>query len=348
MSRPAKRSLLSAGMLLCALCSVVQAVELGEKLAIHGYGNQDYFKSDGNDYLESAKGTWASITLALLFIATLSDRTKVWAQWHGSSESARIDWAFVDYQAGNDLTLRGGQIRLPMGLYNEERDVAFLQMSALRPALYQEPTEFVDESFRGASVVYGHPVGAGSLSWDAYVGQAVHRAEPETAVERFDRLTGGRVTYKTPIDGLRFMVSGYNSQGRDLALGTRSLKRVRVFSADYAAKNFDIKVESGTRDFFGRRANTYYLQAGYTLAEKWTPFIRYDYITTDKRLRNDPAFYQKTASVGVTYKTGSGVGLRVENHFNRGYALPVAAGNVEPGAGTARWNMLAASVFFVF
>ena len=178
------------------------------------------------------------------------------------------------------------------------------------------------------------------------MGQPVHD-EPGSA-KRFDRLTGGRLTYKTPLDGLQFMASGFGSQVRNIVSNTRSVKRVRVFSADYATGNLDLKAERGAVGVFGVKGSTYYLQAGYTLADKWTPFVRYDYITTDNARKSDPAFYQKTASVGLTYKFRNDAGVRLENHFNRGYALPVAAGNVAAGQGKARWNMLGASLFFVF
>lgn len=96
------------------------------------------------------------------------------------------------------------------------------------------------------------------------------------------------------------------------------------------------------------RSKAYYLQTGYTLAEKWTPYARYDYAATDDRLNNDPSFYQKIWVAGVGYKIGNNFNLRLEDHINRGYALPVASGEVAAGTGRKNWNLFAASINFIF
>lgn len=329
--------------------SAAHAVDLGDRLEIHGYGHQGYLRTSDNTYLGAdTNGTWDYNALALVFTAKIDDKSKVWAQLHSTSKRTRLDWAYYDYQVNNNLVARVGQMKTPIGFYNEIRDIEFLHLSTLNPALYNDASEIAHEAYRGAAVVYDHDFGGGSLSWDAYFGEVADPDAPVTLKNR--RLVGGRVTYKTPVDGLRFMVSAYNNKQEDTATAKKGAKKVWVLSADYTNNNWDLKAEYANvnNGLENKSGKTYYTQAGYTFAEKWTPYVRYDYITTDKTQSTDPSFYQKTVSLGVGYKINNSVSLRIENNWNRGYALPVASTEVTAGAGKTDWNMLAASVQFIF
>ncbi len=327
--------------------SAAQAVDVEDKMEIHVYGQQNYFQTNVNEYLGADRdGTWDNYAAAILFATKLDEKSKAWVLLHGTAHGVRVDWAFIDYQLTSNLMGRVGKIKKPVGLYNEIRDVQYLHISALQPALYQEASEMVDESYKGVALVYEAPLKIGGLSFDLYGGELdVHGGE-EGATEKYGRLMGGRVTYQTPIDGLKFMGSMYNSTVTDVEDAIKSNKKLSVLSADYTANNFDLKAEYADMKVFDEKANTYYLQAAYTFAEKWTPYLRYDYITTDVAKKSDPAHYQKTKTVGVGYKVNDSISVRVENHWNRGYALPVASGEVE--AGETDWKMFATSVNFIF
>lgn len=329
--------------------SAAHAVDLGDRVEIHGYGHQGYLRPNDNTYLGAdTNGTWDYNALALLFTAKIDDKSKVWMQLYGTSANMRLDWAFVDYQLTGNLTGRAGQIKAPIGLYNEIRDIKFLQLSTLQPILYQEAGEMAYEAYRGVAVVYNHDIGGGSLAWDAYLGQEVAFETSATLKNR--RLIGGRVTYKTPVDGLKFMVSAYNDKKENIATVEKGAVKTWILSTDYTANNWDIKAEYANKDngLENTKAKTYYLQAGYTFAEKWTPFVRYDYITTDVSQKTDPAYYQKSKVLGLNYKINDNIAVRLENHWNNGYALPVASTEVAAGAGKTDWNMFAASVNFIF
>ncbi|MHB1290875.1 MAG: porin, partial [Sulfuricella sp.] len=306
-------------------------------------------QSKDNTYLNADnKGTWDYNALALLFAAKIDDKSKVWMQLYGTSEKMRLDWAFVDYQLTGNLTGRAGQIKAPIGLYNEIRDIKFLQLSTLEPMLYREESEIAYEAYRGVAVVYNHNIGGGSLSWDAYLGQEVDFENSATLKNR--RMIGGRVTYKTPVDGLRFMVSVYNNKKENISTSEKGAVKTWILSADYTSNDWDLKAEYAdlNNGLEGEKAKTWYAQAGYTFAEKWTPFVRYDYITTDVAEKTDPAHYQKAKVLGLNYKINNSIAVRLENHWNNGYALPVASREVAAGTGKKDWNMLAASISFIF
>jgi hypothetical protein len=343
-----KRLLANAiGTLLAVASAGAAAVDVGDVLTIHGFGNQDYMaSSNGNTYLgATSAGTWDRNILALLFTAKVDENVSIWAQLHSSVDTTytHLDWMFVNYQVNNDFTWRAGQIKVPMGLYNEIRDIKYLQLSALEPMVYQEAMEILHEAFRGASAIYKH----GDFTLDVFAGQNFELVPP--AGETFGEMIGGRLTYKAPVNGLRFMVSGYNSGMTDTNQAKQqSDKQVLMFSADYTANNLDAKAEYAQSRMFGVDSYTWYTQVGYTIAEKWVPYVRYDYATTDQDQKDDPSYYQKDASFGVSYKINSNVGVRIEDHRFRGYALPVASGEMAAGTGSTNWNMIFASVYFIF
>lgn len=348
---------ISMAFLAVVIQSAAHAAGTGDdKVEIYGYGHQGYLQATDNTYLGAGtNGTWDYNALALVFAKKIDDKTRVWTQIHTTSNEIRLDWVFVDFQVNNNLVTRVGQIKQPFGLYNEIRDIKFLHLSTLTQALYSEAAEIAHEAYRGAAVVYDHDFGGGSLSWDAYLGEV---AENNLLVTTKNRgLAGGRVTYKTPVDGLIFMASAYNNKLDDTVNLKQGAMEVWMLSADYTNNNVSLKSEYVNKDnnLEGKISKSYYAQAGYTFAEKWTPFVRYDYITTDQTQRTDPSYYQKTTSLGVGYKINHSVKLIIENNWNNGYALPVAstlpempAPEVAAGAGKTDWNMFAASVSFIF
>jgi len=112
--------------------------------------------------------------------------------------------------------------------------------------------------------------------------------------------------------------------------------------------DLDLKAEYGRMTVFGKTAATWYAQAAYTFNDKWTPYVRYDYVATDVDNRADPSFYQRSTVLGLGYKITPSVGLRLETHINHGYAMPVASEEVEAGAGKTDWTMTAFSLNFIF
>lgn len=334
--------LLAAGWGSCAY-----AVELGESAELHGYGHLGFLKTDANHYLKAGtEGTWQYRDLALLFTGKLNDRSKAWVQFYGTEGKVRVDWAFVDYQLAIGPTLQVGQIKLPIGIYNEIRDVEFIRPSSMRPFLYQDAAEITDEAYRGLGLLYDHDLGGGSMSWNAYAGRIVEFEEDHPHIHK--ALVGVRAVYRTPVEGLSVMASASDSQLEMKESGEPGHKRVAVLSLDHVRGDLDLKAEYGRKTAYGETAETWYGQAAYTFGEKWTPYLRYDYVTTDRANRADPSFYQRSTVLGIGYKFTANVGLRLETHINHGYAMPVSSGEVEADAGETDWNMTAFSLNFFF
>lgn len=332
-------------LLECGWSSTARAVELTPDVAMHGFGQVRFLATDANRYFKEDGRTDDYAEAALLFTASLNKRSKAWVLFHSTYGNVRVDWAFVDYQVANGPALRLGQIQLPLGLYNETRDMAYTRPSSLQPFLYHEASEITDEAYRGLGLVYDHDLGGGNLSWDAYVGRLVEAGIGE---HRYNGLVGGRITYQTPVEGLRTMLSVNSSGIERLETGEPGRKTAGVLSLDYTREPLDLKAEYGRQTSFEKTAETWYGQAAYTLGERWTPYLRYDYITTDQARRDIPSFYQRATVVGLGYRFNDYVGLRLETHFNHGYAMPVAAGEMDEGSGKTDWRMTVFSLNFIF
>ena len=329
----------------------IQAAEfLENKIELHGYGHQGFLLTDGNKYLHAGdQGTFNNNALALLFSVKATEDVTIWAQLFSNLNDFRLDWAFVDYQLGNDFQLRAGQIKTPIGIYNEIRDIKYLQLSTLEPLIYQEELRMTHEAFRGASMLYNLDVAGGNLELDIYGGQQVNFDEnPEL---EFNQLIGTRVTYKTALDGLSIMGSAYSSKAEEKDTTTGATlndgrNNFWMASVNYQNNDIDLKAEYAEMKMLDEKLSGYYLQGGYTFFDKLTPFIRYDYLTTDKDQKSDPAFYQKDITFGVGYKFNSNVAAKIEDHIVRGFALPFIADNT--GTYEKNWNLFAASINFMF
>lgn len=345
------RKLLLTGLNIFVLCASFPATayELSDTVELHGYGNAGYLQTSANQYLSGNRdGSWDYYAGALLLTATLSEKSKVWAQGFTSSEGPKrthLDWLFVDYRANSGITLRAGQVKLPMGLYNEVRDIEFIQLSSLRPSIYQDASNIADEAFQGASILIEHDFGSGNMAWDFFTGRTV---EYQTAEFNYSELFGGRLTYSPPIDGLKLMYSGHVENIEVIDTGEKGSEITSVFSVEYLNNSLDLKSEFAQKSSLGTRIISGYLQAGYHINNLLTPYIRCDYINTDLTRNDDPSYYQLSQTIGVGYKFNKSIGLRLESHFNHGYALPVASKEVAAGAGVTDWQQFAASVNFIF
>jgi hypothetical protein len=334
--------------------NTARADDFGDRISLHGFGHQVFKMTSDNTYLGAdSKGSWDDNKLGLVTAITLTDKSKLWAQLEGSSTPDGTDthftWFFVDYQFSNNLRGHIGRVKMPLGLYNETIDTRFLQVSELLPTMYQEATDTMYDAYNGVGVDYDHDLGAGHMTWQIYGGNIIDPLLDLQAGEpTYDRRTlGGRVTYITPIDGLKFVLTYNNTTYEVVADQSMHQEPREIASVSYVNDSFDIKSEY----VYHRKDVTRklgYIQIGYHINDKWTPYLRYDYATLDDAQKSDPSYYQKTSMVGIAYKITPNMDVRVESHFNHGYGLPVASEEVNPGAGKTNWNMFVAGVNFMF
>ncbi|MDD5434432.1 MAG: hypothetical protein PH343_03285, partial [Nitrospira sp.] len=175
-------------------------------------------------------------------------------------------------------------------------------------------------------------------------------------IEGYRFLYGGRLTYTPPVEGLMLMATVLAHRIEILTSGVPTgesgTEKNYVGSVNYVKHDVDLKAEyyyqNGTRPTVTKESS-YYVQAGYTLFDTLTPFVRYDYISFDDSKKSDPSYYQKDIAVGIGYKINSYIAFKAENHSMNGFAIPVAATEgFDATTAKKNWNLSALSMNFIF
>ena len=329
-----------------------QAAEFGN-ITINGYGHQSFLKTTDNTWLGAdGSGSFNENVFALVLTAKLDERSKIWSQLTSiSGTSIDVHWFYVDRTFGDNLTMRAGKVLTPLGFYNEFIDARFLQQSTILPLLYQPDTDLVVEAYGGLGGTWTMPMTSGRIDFDLYGGQIVEFAA-EAASQKQKGLFGGRIDWRTPIDGLRLMLSASTKKQRTLGDPDDTTNTSMILSAGYTADRLDLKAEYGhisrSMGSLDSKTSVAYVQAGYSLTDNWIPFARYDMLRAPGYDSGNAATYQNTAAIGVTYRVNGNLALRLENHFNTGYGAAALSGETAAGQGQKTWQMLAASVAFIF
>jgi hypothetical protein len=372
-----KKLKIVVGMLFLGTSTLINTASAEERVSIHGYGDTAMLRSTDNNYTGRYSGTkWDYNYISLNITAQIDEKTKIVAQLRSGSEVPNDMGAFINHNLTDNLTLRAGQIKAPIGIYNEIRDIKFLQQSVLAPLMYQDAAGTLPDSFKGIEAIYHMDLGAHRLTFDIYGGEPRGaNTYVQIAPQNWflvENVYGVRFTYKTPI-GLKFSASHFQN---DVLTATTALptdpappptkvdgsgtRKLSSASAEFRGNNLDIKLEYAIASqlegyAIAGKGTSYYAQIGYSITEKITPFVRYDYISYNDKEVADPAsliknnYYQKVKVIGFTYRLNNAVSLRMENHWNTGYAIPAyAQGGAIAINPKEDWNIFAMGANFIF
>ena len=350
-----------------------QAFAIGnEDFSLNGYGYQNYGQTSANrSEGVDQRGSLDDNFLGLVASAKINEKSRLWAQLQANStEQTRFTWFFVDYKLTDNVTARAGRAKFPYGLINEYIDNRAMQVANTVPLAYSGAADMVYDAYDGAGVDWRINTGAGDVLAQVYGGNIYNppaaigaplypNNPPAFSVPPINdrRLIGGRLTWNTPLSGLRFMVSGNQTQIESTVsqptMGQLGKESRAMLSAEYVSGPITLQSEYNYHDipalsgFSGVRSDAYYFQGAYALGD-WTPFARYDYLNTDSRFTSDPNFYQKSITVGTNYRLAENLNLRVQDSFNHGAAVPVASQDTAFGAVKPNWNEFVVGVNFMF
>jgi len=156
------------------------AIDLGETVQLHGFVSQGYMHSSNNNFLVSSRagsyeftdaalnGNW-SIMRDLriggqLFYRNLGDY---------SEDKVIIDWALIDYQPFEWAGIRLGKVKMPYGLYNENRDSDFLLPLIFLPqSIYDESRRDTSLAYLGGGIYGNIPAAAwGDIDYHLFAGE---------------------------------------------------------------------------------------------------------------------------------------------------------------------------------
>jgi len=237
-----KRQVLRAALALLFASVAVEAdavVLLDGKLNISGYAYWAYAKTDGNRFqLGTQDGYYDNAALALALRVQATDDLSAAFQFTQDEDYTQngVDYAFFEYRVSDEVRVRFGMPKVPIGLSWEVNDVGTLRPFLRLPSSVYNNTNFGGYSYLGVGATGTKALPASmELSWDLFVGGlsqfvtspydawavqtdtdgsttlGVDTDYPGTWVE-MQECVGGRLTLTTPIEGL--MVSGSYFWGR--------------------------------------------------------------------------------------------------------------------------------------
>lgn len=159
--------LVLAFLLTIVFPGISRAAEFGP-VEMHGYVSQGYLLSSHNNYLaQTEAGTTEFNEIAINASTDLSEKLRVGLQLlardlgDSGNDEVNLDWGYGDYHWRDELGIRIGKVKRPMGLYNEGRDVDMLRTWILLPqSVYREDMRDVMNAAKGGALYGTLPAGS--------------------------------------------------------------------------------------------------------------------------------------------------------------------------------------------
>ena len=265
------------------------------KFKLFGYLNLAYGDTDGHKYRgATSDGDFDFRTAALQarfevnsdneFVVQLANERVGNSPTNQLRDDLELDWLFYHHRFQNGINLRLGRIPLPIGIYNEIKDVG-VALPFYRPSdnFYGEGT-WTSDTVDGVVISQNWTTESEwDFSFDLYYGDwdrietdggslRFAKAEINDAIGFFSWIT-------TPWRGVRFGF-GYNqfetAGGVFLAPGVTDNERTKYFSVDATLDPVTVRFEASRRNFTGGYWQPYYLEVGVQVAPRWKVNALYD------------------------------------------------------------------------
>jgi hypothetical protein len=326
-------SIINSGLCLGVLWSLPLAGRAGalpDEIQVHGFVAQSLFHtSDNNLFGQSDDGISLGITeIGLNASYKPYDRLNFAIQglYRRAGDidrgSVRVDYGLADltlweYKAGR-IGIRAGRTKIPFGLYNETRDVAFTHPAILLPqGIYFERSRSLLTSADGGSFYlehrtdygdfnfkfnYASPLGNNKEIRSTLLGpyaQGEFSAEPAIATQLSYELNGGEYIFAISHMDLKL---DYRPLPGDGFMSGRSHIRPLMFSAQYNGEKLTL---TGEYDYRWNTSKGYgaipdrnsvteswYVEGSYRFLPKWQVTLRYDTIYADVDNRRGEGLYR--------------------------------------------------------
>jgi len=367
-----------------------------DDIAVHGFATQDFFHtSDNNIYGQSDDGISPGLTeIGLNLSYQPFDRLNLSVQGlyrrAGKVDGGivRLDYGVADltllrFESGQ-LGIRGGRIKVPFGLYNETRDVAFTNPTIILPqgiyfdrsrsllvsadggSLYADySTEYGDIGFK---FNLGMPLGDNEEILSTILGPSASgefEAAPAFATQLNYELNGGEYVFAVSYMNLKL---DYKPSANDF-LGDGNTKiRPLLFSAQYNGEKFGLTAEYLYRwnyysDYevipdFSFVSESWYVQGSYRFLPSLQGIVRYDAFSSDiddrsgKRSQANglPGHmaYAKDWMAGLRWDITSSWMVRAEYHRVHGTAWLAHSDNLDSSETKQDWNLYALQLSYRF
>jgi hypothetical protein len=296
------------------------AQDSAERVAVHGFGEWAYGKTNGNQYLAGDHdGRYDDAALGLNVTANVTERLRVVgeAEWLDGKEGTevRLHYSFAEWRFSDKVKLRAGKVKQPFGISAEVFDVGTLRPFFELPQAIYGPIGLVGESYKGIGFTgYLDLKGGWGLTYDLYGGGQEHEeyVAPEAVVlgeefsngntlERIRNLVGGRVVVETPVLGLRLGASAYTGDEVGSAHLHGIAAQVEYLAGPWSARS-EYAHEAVKDDLV---VNAFYAEVAYHIDPHWQVAGQYGRLTSDVLAIPEPAapslLDHKEVALGLNY-----------------------------------------------
>ena len=232
-----------------------------------------------------------------IFVVQLSSRSLGDSPINDVEDDIELDWAFYERLLGDQTSVKVGRIQIPLGIYNEIRDVGTI-LPFYRPAyVFYREGSFTSETVDG--ILLHHTFAAETdwaLSLDAFYGEyelVEQGMDPfaTPSIATAEDVKGVQFWLNTPLFGLRF---GLGGQQRDVTEGQEGIFRPIGGATPFDDWYTSVEYLAGDWQFRGEyreisapfgdpaagftadeaKNTTSYLQLGYFFTEKFGIFVQ--------------------------------------------------------------------------
>jgi hypothetical protein len=304
-----------------------------ERLSIHGYLTQGLVRASDLAIFGIGTRTTADYrNAALQFRYAVSDADNLVLQFAhrrlggsvltAGGEDVVVDWAFYQRKFGR-AAVRVGRTPLPMGIYNETRDVGTLLPFYRAPGhFYHEGIETID----GVVGSYARGLGDWSAEVSAYYGGLGFEIPLATPVgstlisDRVEGVLGGQLWIETPIEGLR-VGSSLQTWTDPVYGGPEERQHAWQASVDGNFDRFLTRAEYISMDVASLRMDSYYVQGGVKLTERLGVYLQSEIVEATPLLpmRMPSMRMAEDLAASVTFAASSNLVLKLEGHRAEGY-----------------------------
>lgn len=301
----------------CLLSSIALAMEV-EGVNIHGFASQGFIMSEQYNYLthNSKDGSFEYNEAGINFSKSLTDKLLFGIQLFSrdlgdvANNKVTIDWAYGDYRLKDWFGIRAGRIKLPIGLYNETRDIDMLRTSIVMPqSCYSDLLRDTSIAANGVGI-YGNVdiSAAGSIDYQVVAGQM--NIDNDSGFEKWfnsrftplfslsgstdtDTAYVGNIRWNTPLDGLVLGISSMTVDaqnpiltGRGVSMTQETSSEIIRFFTEYTWKNLLLASEYQTfktESIIGPNesevtSENYYLSASYRFTDLFSMGTHYSVV----------------------------------------------------------------------
>ncbi len=277
-----------------------------------------------------------------LMVVQLSSRRLGESPTTQVEDEIELDWAFYERRLADHTSIKVGRIQIPLGIFNEIRDVGTILPFYRPPFTFYNEGSFTSETVDGLAISHTFwPQSDWSLETDVYGGQwelieaGVFDPTAPPAIATAEDAFGAQLWLNTPI-GIKL---GWGFQQRDVTGGQEGVFRPvgeatrfgdQYVSLDASFNRFVARAEwrnlGGTLDspLFGfalRSFQTvYYIQLGYHFTDKFSLWVQSERSEVDQTadlFTEEQNFDLRTDDgIAVNYAFSPNVVLKAEYHEN--------------------------------